>query len=259
MIPVADQEGRAASTRPAIRYLLGSLLAFGALNAFAGGYYGLAGAEGVPREWLEGTPFRDYFYPSLILLVVVGGTCLVGAAAVFARLRLGRAAAFAAAAVLLIWLAVELLMLGYVSWMQPATAAGTFVLLVLAWLLPGRRAHGPEWRQRAVGFSWFTAMVAGWVGFYVLIAASEPRLTELHDRVEGLPIVLEGLVWLAFFPCILGLTIWDTSWPEWLRLGLATCCAVGWSLAFYPWRHGASSLGSQSNAAFVPPRGGIAP
>ncbi len=32
-----------------IRMLLGVLLAFGALNAFAGGYYGLSGAERVPR------------------------------------------------------------------------------------------------------------------------------------------------------------------------------------------------------------------
>jgi hypothetical protein len=241
MIPFACQEGRAASMRPAIRYLLGSLLAFGALNAFGGGYYGLAGAEGVPREWLEGTAFMDYFYPSLILLVVVGGTCLLAATAVFARLRLDRVAAVAAAVVLLVWLEAEFLMLGYVSWMQPATAAGTFVLLVLAWLLPSHTAHSPDWPRRAVGFAWFTAMVAGWVGFYVLIAAAEPRLSELHDRVQGLPIVLEGLVWLAFFPYTLGLTIWDSSWPEWLRFGVVSCCAIGWSLAFYPWRHGSSS------------------
>jgi hypothetical protein len=235
MIPVRYNEAHAASTRPAIRYLLGSLLAFGALNAFAGGYYGLAGAEGVPREWLEGTPFNDYFYPSLILLVVVGGSCLVAAAAVFARFRVGRFAAFAAAAVLLIWLAVELLMLGYISWMQPATAAGAFVVLILAWLLPSRAPHSADWRRRAGRFAWFAAMVVGWVGFYGLIAASEPTLTELHARVQGLPIVLEGLVWLAFFPYILGLTIWDSSWPEWVRLALVTCCAVGWSIAFYPW------------------------
>jgi hypothetical protein len=51
-----------------IRTLLGALLTVGALNAFAGGYYGLSGAEGVPREWLAGSPFRDYFVPSVILL-----------------------------------------------------------------------------------------------------------------------------------------------------------------------------------------------
>lgn len=231
----ADHETRAAPARPAIRYLLGSLLAFGALNAFAGGYYGLAGADGVPREWLEGTPFNDYFFPSLILLVGVGGSCLVAAAAVFARIQLDRVAAFAAAGVLVVWLAVELLMLGYVSWMQPATAAGTLVLVILAWRLPSRSARNSQWWRRTAGFSWFAAMVIGWIGFYALIVASEPRLAELHDRVQGLPIILEGLVWLAFFPYILGLTIWDSSWPEWVRFALVTCCAVGWSIAFYPW------------------------
>jgi hypothetical protein len=50
--------------RPAIRYPLGGLLAFGAVNAFAGGYYGLAGAAGVPTEWLNRSPFRDYFVPT---------------------------------------------------------------------------------------------------------------------------------------------------------------------------------------------------
>ena len=56
-----------------IRYLLGTMLAFGAINSFAGGYYGLSGAPGVPLEWLADSPFMDYFIPGLILLVVVGG------------------------------------------------------------------------------------------------------------------------------------------------------------------------------------------
>lgn len=65
-----------------IRYVLGGLLAFGALNAFGGGYYGLSGAKGVPTEWLEGSPFSDYTFPSVILLAVVGGSFLVAAVAV---------------------------------------------------------------------------------------------------------------------------------------------------------------------------------
>ncbi|MEJ2009734.1 MAG: hypothetical protein P8Z30_16535 [Acidobacteriota bacterium] len=77
----------AAAGRPAVRFALGSLLAFGALNAFAGGYYGLAGARGVPTEWLAGSPFRDYWIPSLILFIIVGGSFLVAAVAVFAGLR----------------------------------------------------------------------------------------------------------------------------------------------------------------------------
>ena len=37
----------------ALRYLLGGLLTFGAINAFGGGYYGLSGAKGVPTDWLK--------------------------------------------------------------------------------------------------------------------------------------------------------------------------------------------------------------
>jgi hypothetical protein len=117
-----------------IRYSLGGLLAFGALNAFAGGYYGMSGAEDVPREWLEGSPFDDYFIPGLVLFLVVGGSMLAAAIAVFAALRIARLAALGAGLVVLAWLAVETLIVGYVSWMQPATTIGALVILLLAWL-----------------------------------------------------------------------------------------------------------------------------
>jgi hypothetical protein len=119
-----------------IRYLLGSLLAFFALNAFGGGYYGLSGADGVPVEWLEGTPFSDYVVPSLILLVVVGGSFLTAAIAVFAGLQMARLASFFAGLVVLGWLVAQVSIIGYVSWMQPATAAAGLMVLLLGWLLP---------------------------------------------------------------------------------------------------------------------------
>ena len=122
-----------------IRYLLGALLTFGAINAFAGGYYGLSGAKGVPLEWLAGSPFSDYFIPSLILFVVVGGVFSFAAIAVFMRSRLARVSAFIAGTVVLVWIGVQLAIIGYVSWMQPTTLlAGVFVL-ILAWLLPASR------------------------------------------------------------------------------------------------------------------------
>jgi hypothetical protein len=79
--------GRAWSppARPAHR--AGCLLAFGALNAFGGGWYGLSGARGVPTEWLRGSPFRDYSVPSLLLLVVVGGSFLIAAIAALVAAR----------------------------------------------------------------------------------------------------------------------------------------------------------------------------
>lgn len=119
-----------------IHYTLGILLAFGALNAFAGGYYGMSGAEGVPVEWLKGSPFHTYFIPSLILFIFVGGAFMTAAIAVFARLHFARLAALSAVAIVYSWLIVQIAIIGYVSWMQPATAVVTLVILVLGWMLP---------------------------------------------------------------------------------------------------------------------------
>ena len=121
--------------RSALRNLLGAILAFGALNAFAGGYYGLSGAKDVPKAWLEGSPFSNYFIPSLLLFVVVGGSLLMGAVAVFARWRSARLFAFVAGVILLAWLAVQLAIIGYVSWMQPTTAIAAFAIVAITTLL----------------------------------------------------------------------------------------------------------------------------
>lgn len=127
------------SKQSLIRFILGFLLAFSALNAFGGGYYGMSGAEGVPLELLDGSPFKSYFIPSLVLFVVVGGSFLFAAIAVFARLPYARFAAIGAVAVVFIWLAVQLAVIGYVSWMQPATAITGIVILVLSWFMPKKR------------------------------------------------------------------------------------------------------------------------
>jgi hypothetical protein len=126
--------GRSQSST--VRYVLGGLLAFGALNAFAGGFYGLSGAKGVPTEWLEGSPFSDYTFPSVFLLAVVGGSFLVAAVAVFAHSRIARASALTAGTVVLAWIVVQVAIIGYVSWMQPATAISGLLVLLLAWVLP---------------------------------------------------------------------------------------------------------------------------
>jgi hypothetical protein len=130
----------------AIRNTLGTLLAIGAVNAFGGGYYGLSGAEGVPTEWLHGSPFSDYFVPSLILLIVVGGSFGIASIAVFGGLRIARLAACAAGLVVLCWLAAQLAIIGYVSWMQPTTAIAGLLVLVL-----GSRLGSSPQTSRAIG------------------------------------------------------------------------------------------------------------
>ena len=42
-----------------VRRALEVLLTFGAINAFAGGYYGRSGAKGIPVEWLDIRELRE--------------------------------------------------------------------------------------------------------------------------------------------------------------------------------------------------------
>ena len=113
------------------RIALGLLLAFGALNAFGGGVYGMSGAPGVPARWLEGSPFTDYVVPGVILFVVVGGALALAAFGVLADRPWAVRASLAAAVVLLGWMTVQIAIIGLVSWMQPVTAAAGWLVLVL--------------------------------------------------------------------------------------------------------------------------------
>jgi hypothetical protein len=115
-----------------LKLILVVLEALLALNAVGGGIYGLAGAEGVPREWLRGSPFGSYFVPSLFLLVVVGGSMLAAAVAVKVNPRLGALASLVAAGILLLWIAVQVSIIGWVSWLQPTCLVLAFVIGGLA-------------------------------------------------------------------------------------------------------------------------------
>lgn len=131
-----------SSTTPrrAVRFTLAAVLAVLAANAVAGGIYGVSGAAAVPREWLSGTPFSSYLVPSLVLLVVVGGASGVAAVGVGAAAAWDRVAAFVAGGVVLAWIAAQVWIIGYVSWLQPAVSVAGLLVVALAALLPPDRA-----------------------------------------------------------------------------------------------------------------------
>jgi hypothetical protein len=135
-----------------VRYTLALLLAFIAFNAFGGGAYGMAGAEGFPTEWLAGSPFRSYFVPSLVLFFVVGGASLAAAIAVYAEVPSARLVAAGAAAIVATWMAAQIAVIGAVSWLQPATLTAALAVAIMAWSLsPGRAAAAAATPVRASG------------------------------------------------------------------------------------------------------------
>ena len=122
--------------RKSIRYSLGIILIILAINAFGGGYYGMAGAEGVPTEWLNGSSFHNYFIPSLFLFLFVGGSALVAAIMVLKGFRIARTASLICGLIVLVWLIIQMAVIGYVSWMQPTTAIVGLLIVFLSALLP---------------------------------------------------------------------------------------------------------------------------
>jgi hypothetical protein len=116
------------------------MLAFVALSAIAGGIFGLRGAEGVPLEWLEGTPFGSYTIPSLILLIAVGGSAAFASFLVLRPREDGSAFGLAAGLILVAWITVQVSMIGYRSWMQPTYLGVGLTIVALA--LWARRRSG---------------------------------------------------------------------------------------------------------------------
>jgi hypothetical protein len=110
---------------------LGILHLFIGINALGGGIYGLAGAKDVPLSLLNGTPFNSFFIPSLILVAIVSTSCLFAGIALLKNLSFASRASFIAGIILLTWISVQVVLIGYISWMQPAIGfAAVFILFL---------------------------------------------------------------------------------------------------------------------------------
>lgn len=124
------------------------LLAFGAISAVAGGILGVFfNGAGVPLAYLQGTPFTSYVVPGLILGVVIGGTQGVATIVTQRRNEYSMMAATVAGFSMIIWIFVELAIVGY-SWLQVfyfALGIGEVLLvLVLLGVLPPATRPGPR-------------------------------------------------------------------------------------------------------------------
>lgn len=94
-----------------VRIIIVGLAGFIALTAIGGGVAMLMGLDSFPLEWLEGTPFRSYTIPALLLAGVVGGSALAAAVLVWRGGRAGVVAAVAAGLIMAGYIVVEVLIL----------------------------------------------------------------------------------------------------------------------------------------------------
>jgi len=68
-----------------------------------------------------------------------------------------------------------------------------------------------------------------WVGFAIALVVNREWLDLLWNWVRALPSVAEIIVWVLFLPIMVGLWIWESSWPALGHL-LAFAGIVVWTL-----------------------------
>lgn len=105
--------------RASVRIPLLALEVFVGVGAVVGGIGVATSGIGLPLGWLEGSPFRSYVVPGLVLLVVVGGSQFAAATAVWRRREWGTAASLVAGLILVGWISVQVVIIGLRSWLQP--------------------------------------------------------------------------------------------------------------------------------------------
>jgi hypothetical protein len=135
-----------ADRRPATVWALTILTIIQIIGASAGGI-GLVRDPvnniGMPLSMLEGSPFNDYLYPGLILLIVVGLFPIVPLVGLIMRRTWGWWLELAAGLGLIIWIITEAVLLGYLPGMgialQIAMGLLGIVIVVLALLRPTRQ------------------------------------------------------------------------------------------------------------------------
>ncbi len=93
----------------------------------------------MPTELLEGSPFGSYFIPGLVLLAV-GMANLSGAAAVLLGNRWGAPASVVGIA-WMGWFVVQVAVVGFLNWQQPAyLVVGVLIVVLVARLWRTARA-----------------------------------------------------------------------------------------------------------------------
>jgi hypothetical protein len=71
-----------------------------------------------------------------------------------------------------------------------------------------------------------------WIAFAVGLIWSQGSLDQAWNTVRGLPLIIQVFVWVLFLPVMIGLWMWETTWPLIVRLVLVVGVA-GWNLFIF--------------------------
>jgi len=71
-----------------------------------------------------------------------------------------------------------------------------------------------------------------WIAFAAGLMWSQGSVDQAWQAIRELPLIVQVIVWVLFLPVMIGLWIWETSWPFIVRLILVLGIA-GWNLLVF--------------------------
>jgi hypothetical protein len=98
-------------------------------------------------------------------------------------------------------------------------------------------SSGRKERQRMnefIGLLAFGVFATLWIAFGYALVASQGSLDQTYEWLRGLPLIAQAVIAFLTLPVVIGLWVWETSWPLLVRLPLVVGLGA-WTLAiFFP-------------------------
>lgn len=126
--------GQVAEGRGVSRVALAVLEAFTAVGAYVGGYTLVTGGYDMPEELLDSTPFASWTWPGTLLVLVVALPMTVAVVLEIAGARRAFTASVSAGVLLVGWILVQMAVIGYQMFLQPAMLVVGLLVVLLAYL-----------------------------------------------------------------------------------------------------------------------------
>jgi hypothetical protein len=126
-IPVAEHHAWPAWILAGVLLLVGAAGVVGGISLVRDGF-------GMPLSWLHQTPFTSWALPGIALLIGVGVPQLTALGLVVSGHRWALAGGYLAGIGVVLWIAVQMLVLQRYFFLQPVIAAAGGVEMLLAWL-----------------------------------------------------------------------------------------------------------------------------
>jgi len=117
-----------------IVYFLGVIQAFIGITAIAGGSRLVKNPNGLPDfpiEWLINSPFTNYFFPGIVLLIVIGFGYVLSGTVTFLRKGYSGSMAALLGICLILYMTIEVWFVGLRNFLQPLYFILGIVVLIL--------------------------------------------------------------------------------------------------------------------------------